>query len=228
LNREEVASRIDHAVLKPEATVDDVEAACRLAVEYKIASVIVKPSFVEQAKEFLKGSGVMVGTVVGFPHGSQTTRVKVAEAKELLELGVPELDMVMNIGKLLSGDLDYVREDIQQVAEAAHATGAVLKVIIESNLLNRQMIVTACKLVEEAGADYVKTSTGFNGGGATLEAVKLMKASVSSKVKVKAAGGIRSFRQAVEYIQAGCSRLGTSGTKAILSTDQGEEGSSDY
>lgn len=216
MNRKELASRIDHAVLKPESTIRDVEEACRMAKKYGIASVIVKPSFVEVAQQHLKESGVMVGTVIGFPNGAQTTRAKVEEAREAVEKGIPELDMVMNVGRLLSGDFEYVREDIRRVAETAHAGNALLKVIIETGLLNREMKEMACRLVDEAGADYVKTATGFNGGGATLEDVRLMKESVSPRVKVKAAGGIRNFEQAVAFIQAGCSRLGTSATEAIL------------
>ncbi|MCX7748629.1 MAG: deoxyribose-phosphate aldolase [Clostridia bacterium] len=217
MEKKTIASMIDHAVLKPEASDKDLKRECEIAARYKVASVCVKPSHVTLAGECLKGTGVKVSTVIGFPHGSATTFCKAAEARESIQNGAEELDMVINIGKLLSGDFDYVRQDIKEVVDIAHEKGALLKVIIETSLLSDEMKVTACKLAEEAGADYVKTSTGFNGGGATLEDVLLMRKSVSDKVKVKASGGIKNFDQAAAFIDAGCLRLGTSATEQILS-----------
>lgn len=225
MDKKTIAGMIDHAVLKPEATDMDLERECSIAVKYGVASVCVKPSHVVMAKKLLASSGVAVSTVIGFPHGSTTTGCKVAEALEALENGAVELDMVINIGRLLSGDMDFVREDIKSVVEAAHKRGALLKVIIETSLLSDEMKAYACRLSEEAGADFVKTSTGFNGGGAALADIVIMKNSVSPKVRLKASGGIKSFQQAVEFAEAGCSRLGTSSTEAIL---QGGTSNSTY
>jgi deoxyribose-phosphate aldolase len=211
-----IASMIDHAVLRPEATDEDLQRECAVAVKYKVASVCVKPSHVRQAFKFVDGTGVLVSTVIGFPHGSTTTRCKEIEAEEAIENGAMELDMVINIGKLLSRDSDYVKKDINCIAMLAHKKGVLLKVIIETSLLNDEMKVLACKLSEEGGADFVKTSTGFNGGGANILDIEIMKASVSSKIKVKASGGIKTFEQSEELANAGCSRLGTSNTESIL------------
>jgi len=225
MDRKVIAAIIDHAVLKPEMTDSDLERECGIALKYGVASVCVKPSHVNMASRLLQGSEVKVCTVIGFPHGSVTTRCKVEEALDALKDRAHELDMVINVGKLLSGDFDYVRNDIKAVADTAHDNNAILKVIIETSLLDNAMKETACRLAEEAGADFVKTSTGFNGGGATIEDILLMRNSVSSRVRLKASGGIKSFGQAVEFAKAGCSRLGTSNTVSILnSDDSGEAG----
>lgn len=217
MDRNTVASMIDHAILKPQATADDVKKGAEIAARFGIASLIVKPTFVKQAKELLKDTKVKVGCVIGFPHGISTTRCKVEEALDAIRDGADELDMVMNIGEFMSGNFEYVKNDMKQVAEAAHQHGILLKAILEIALLPEEMKAKACRLAEEAGVDYVKTATGFNGGGATLHDVEIMVKTVSPRVKVKAAGGIRTFEQAVEFIQAGCSRLGTSATETILS-----------
>jgi deoxyribose-phosphate aldolase len=216
LKKEYIASLIDHAVLRPEATDTDLERECRIAAKYKVASVCVKPSHIRLATELLQGTGVKVSTVIGFPHGSTTTACKAAEAEEAIDNGASELDMVINIGMLLSNNFDYVRNDIKQVADICHKNGKIIKVIIEAALLNDDIKAIASRLSEECGADYVKTSTGFNGRGATLDDIAVMKASVSSKVKIKASGGIKTLGQAVAYAEAGCSRLGTSSTAQIL------------
>ncbi len=211
-----IASMIDHAVLKPDATDSDVERECAIAMKYKVASICVKPSHVEYAANILKGSSVKVSTVIGFPHGTTTTRCKLAEAQEAIENGASELDMVVNIGKLLSRDFDYVEKDIRSVVDEAHSKGAIVKVILETALLNDEMKVAACKISDKCGADYVKTSTGFNGRGADLADITLMRSSVSDKVGIKASGGIKNFEQAVEFAKAGCTRLGTSSTIDIV------------
>lgn len=211
-----IAAMIDHAVLKPDATDFDLHNECEIAKKYKVASVCVKPSHVKKAAELLCGSRVYVSTVIGFPHGATTTSCKAFEAAEAIENGAKELDMVINIGKLLSDDFEYVKEDIGEIARLAHKRGVLLKVIIETSLLNDKMKVIACKLSEEAGADYVKTSTGFNGAGANLMDIEIMKKTVSSKVKIKASGGIKNFEQAVMFANAGCHRLGISNTENIL------------
>ena len=211
-----IASMIDHAVLRPDATDDELKRECAVAIEYKVATVCVKPSHVREARKLLEGTGVGVSTVIGFPHGSTTTACKAAEAAEAVENGASELDMVINIGKLLSGDLQYVKDDIGKVARTAHAGGALLKVIIETSLLNDTQKALVCRLAEEEGADFVKTSTGFNGGGAAIKDINIMKSSVSEKMGIKASGGIKTFEQGEELVKAGCTRLGTSATEKIL------------
>lgn len=212
----QLAKVIDHSLLKPEMTEAETIAGCELAKRYQVASVCVKPSFVSLAKKLLDGSGVLVGTVIGFPHGGCTTAAKVFESKDAMTNGAVELDMVLNIGQLRSGNYDYVRQDIQAVCEAAHAGGAKVKVILENAYLTDEQKVIACKLCEEAGADWVKTSTGFAPSGATLEDLRLMRRTVSEKVQVKAAGGVRTLDALLDVIDAGCTRSGATATAAIL------------
>ncbi|HPD00317.1 MAG TPA: deoxyribose-phosphate aldolase [Acetivibrio sp.] len=214
-DRRTVVSMIDHAVLKPDATDGEVRDQCMLAVKYSVASVCVKPCHVALAHEILKGSNVKVSTVIGFPHGSTTTQCKIHEAVEAIENGAVELDMVMNIGKLLSKDYDYVKKEIETIVTAAHEKGVEVKVIIETALLTDEQKAVASKLSKEAGADYLKTSTGFNGRGATLEDIRIMREAAGPDMKLKASGGIKTFDQAVEFIKAGCVRLGTSSTVAV-------------
>ena len=212
---EQLAKTIDHSLLRPELTEDDVIAGCELARQYHVASVCVKPCHVRLAAGLLAGSDVAVGTVVGFPHGSSTTATKVAEAKEALVNGAVELDMVINIGELRSGHADTVREDIRAVVEAA-AGKAIVKVILENAYLTDEQKVLGCKLAEEAGAHFVKTSTGFAPTGATLPDLKLMRASVGPQVQVKAAHGVRTLDAILEVIDAGTTRVGATATAAIL------------
>lgn len=213
---EQLAKVIDHSLLRPELTEDDVIAGCELAHRYHTATVCVKPCHVTLAAEILENSDVVVSTVIGFPHGSNLTAVKVAEAKLALESGAKELDMVLNIGQLRSGKHDYVRTDIKAVCDEAHAQGAKVKVILENAYLTDEEKVIACKLCEEAGADWVKTSTGFAPGGATLEDLRLMRRTVSDKVQVKAAGGVRTLDAILEVIDVGCTRCGATATAVIL------------
>jgi len=221
--RNEVAKYIDHAVLKPNHTDDDVRKACEMAKRWNIASVCVKPCHVLLAKKLLEGSDVKVCTVIGFPNGSTTTVTKAFETIDAIMDGASEIDMVMNVGKLISGDEHYVLNDIKRVVNICHSENVICKVIIETSLLTDDLKVKACELVKQAGADYVKTSTGFNGGGATLEDIALMKNTVGDQVKIKASGGIKTYEQAVAFIEAGCSRLGTSSTEEILSGGEGKE-----
>ncbi|HEY9060111.1 MAG TPA: deoxyribose-phosphate aldolase [Pseudobacteroides sp.] len=221
-----IAKMIDHAVLKPDAADLDVERECQIALRLDIASVCVKPCHVKLAYSILKDSDVMVSTVIGFPHGGTTTACKVAEACEAIENGASELDMVINIGKLLSGDYTYVKNDIEAVAKAAHSKNAALKVIIETALLDDERKRISSRLSEEAGADFVKTSTGFNGSGADPDDIVLIKNSVSSNMKIKASGGIKTLDQAVRFIELGCKRLGTSSTEQILTGKHKEDKSS--
>jgi deoxyribose-phosphate aldolase len=212
----QLAKVIDHSLLKPELTEEDVVAGCELAHKYHAATVCVKPTHVKLAAEVLKDSDVIVSTVVGFPHGSNRTEIKVLEAELAMDDGAFELDMVLNIGQLRSGKLDFVRKDIKAVCDAAHTRGAKVKVILENAYLTDEEKVTACKLCEEAGADWVKTSTGFAPGGATLEDLKLMRETVSEKVQVKAAGGVRTLDSILPVIDIGCTRVGATATAVIL------------
>jgi len=213
---EQLAKVIDHSLLKPELTEDDVIAGCELAHKYHVATVCVKPCHVKLASELLKDSDVLVSTVVGFPHGSNRTEVKVLEAELAMDDGAVELDMVLNIGQLRSGKYDYVRDDIQAVCDVAHVRGAKVKVILENAYLTDEQKVVACKLAEEAGADWVKTSTGFAPGGATLEDLRLMRETVSNKVQIKAAGGVRTLDAILPVIDVGCTRVGATATAVIL------------
>lgn len=213
---EQLAKVIDHSLLRPELTEEDVVAGCALAARYHTATVCVKPCHVRLAKEALKNSDVIVSTVVGFPHGSNLTAIKVAEAQQAILDGALELDMVLNIGQLRSGKVEYVREDIRAVCEVAHAQGVRVKVILENSYLTDEQKVLACKLSEEAGADWVKTSTGFAPSGATLEDLRLMRRSVSPKVQVKAAGGVRTLPALLDVIDTGATRCGATATAAIL------------
>ena len=204
----------DHTNLKPDATKDDIRKLCDEAREYDFASVCVNGIYTAFAKECLSGSDVKMCVVVGFPLGAISTEVKAFEAKKAVEDGADEIDMVLPVGLLKAGEYDDVYEDIKAVREACE--GRVLKVIFENCLLTEEEIIKACELSVKAGADYVKTSTGFSTGGATISDVALMKAHVDGKCKVKAAGGIRDYNTAASMIEAGADRLGTSATIKII------------
>jgi deoxyribose-phosphate aldolase len=212
---EQLAKMIDHSLLRPEMTREEVIAGCELAKKYHVASVCVKPCHVKLAKEILAGSDVAVGTVVGFPHGAATTEIKAAEARLGMEHGAVELDMVLNIGELRSGNAAYVRDDIKAVVDVANGK-AIVKVIFENSYLNDEQKILACKLCEEAGADFVKTSTGYSSSGMTVEDLRLMRANVSPKVQVKAAHGIRTLQAALSVVDAGATRFGATQTATIL------------
>jgi deoxyribose-phosphate aldolase len=209
-----VAKTIDHSTLGPAMTLDEVKAGCEVALKYDVASVCCKPADVKFVASILKGSDVLVGTVVGFPHGSSTTQSKVFETKEAVANGAVEIDVVINIGHLKSGKIQEVQSEITAVVAAA--AGNQVKVILENAYLTDEEKITACKLVEAAGADYVKTSTGFAPTGATLADVKLMRATCSPKVKVKSAGGVKTLGQLLEFLDAGIDRSGSSSTASIL------------
>jgi len=215
MTREELACLVDHTLLKPEATEADIKKLCREAGQYKFFSVCVNPSYVKLASKLLRGSGVKVCTVVGFPLGANATEVKIFEAQKGLEDGASEVDMVANIGALRGGNFDLAGKDIMGVAEAAKEWGAVVKVILETGLLSDGEIAEACKVCEWAGADFVKTSTGFGPRGASVEDVRLIKR--SCRLKVKASGGIRNLEQFLAMIEAGADRIGTSAGVAIIS-----------
>jgi deoxyribose-phosphate aldolase len=231
---ESIVNLIDHAVLHPTQTDADVRAACEFCAALGVASVCVKPSFVPLAAECLAGSQVLVSTVIGFPHGGVATETKAAEARLACELGAREVDMVANLGKVLSGDWDYVEADIRAVVDAARSHGAITKVIFESGLLpNDEVKIRLCQASEAAGAAFVKTSTGFGfvkgeGGGmiatgATEHDVRLMRATCSPAVQVKASGGIRDYATARRFVDLGATRLGTSATREIAAGERGEQ-----
>ena len=213
---EQVAKTIDHSILKPDFTYADVEAGAQLALKFNTASYCIRPMDVAAAAKALAGSTVNVCTVIGFPHGSTTSAVKAFETADAIKNGAVEIDMVINVSALLSGDFDFVEQDIRGVVEVAHAAGASVKVIFETAFLNDELIVKACELTEQAGADYVKTSTGFASEGATLHNVKLMKATVGDRLKVKSSGGVRTLDQLIDYMDAGVTRSGCSATQQVL------------
>jgi len=211
-----IAALIDHTILKPEATRADVVKVCREAREYRFASVCVNPYWVPLVARELAGSGVKVCTVVGFPLGATTTDTKVAETTGALRNGAQEIDMVINVGALRSGEFDTVRNDIEQVARAAHRAGAILKVILETALLDDSQKTMASTLAKAAGADFVKTSTGFSSAGATAHDVALMRAAVGPEMGVKASGGIRTLQDVRTMTAAGATRIGASASVKIV------------
>jgi len=215
---ESLGSMIDHAVLSPAATIEDLQTGCRVAAEYNVASICVRPCDVIAAAELLENSPVKVGTVISFPHGSCTTEIKSAETVQAVADGAEEIDMVINFGRFISGPDEaaagFLRDEIQSVVTAAN--GKCLKIILECCYLNHQQITAACKIVKDSGAKFVKTSTGFGTGGATVEDVALMREIVGADFGVKASGGIRTLSDATTMISAGANRLGTSKTAEIL------------
>lgn len=210
---------IDHTLLKPEATVEQIELLCKEAVEYQFKSVCIPPRYIETAQAIIEGSSTVVCTVIGFPLGYQTSEVKAFEAKDAVNRGAAEIDMVIAIGALKDKEFDYVQKDIQAVRDAI-GPEIVLKVILETCLLTDEEIIKACERAIQADCDFVKTSTGFSTGGATVEAVSLMKKTVGDRAGVKASGGVRDRASAEKMIEAGATRLGTSsGTKIIEASE---------
>jgi len=222
-----LAKMIDHSILHPTMTDDDLRRECEVARKYDVASVCVKPYAVKQAVELLKGSDVLVGCVIGFPAGNSAIAVKVFEAENACKDGAVEIDMVINIGKALQGDWEYIASEIKSVTDSCHKLGAIVKVIFETDYVTKETnIVKLCQICTEVGADYVKTSSGFgfvkqaNGDynyvGATIPVLELMKKSVGPKVKVKAAGGVRTLDQLIAVKKAGCSRCGATATIVMM------------
>jgi deoxyribose-phosphate aldolase len=223
----ELAKMIDHSLLHPTMTDKELEEGCAIAKKYEVASVCIKPYYVRRAAELLRGSGVLVGAVIGFPHGNSSTDSKRYETELACRDGAVEIDMVINIGKALSGDWNYVEQDIRAVCEQAHKQGAIVKVIFENDFLpSDEVKIKLCQICERAGADYVKTSTGYgfvkqkdgsyNYKGATEHDLKLMRAHCSPKVRVKAAGGVRDLDGLIRVRELGAERCGASATVAML------------
>lgn len=216
LTERDIAKTIDHSLLRPELDDGFVEAGCRLAATYDVASVCVRPTDVRRAKAILGGTGVAVGTTIGFPHGNHLTEIKVLEARRALADGATELDMVLQIGALRSGRDQDVEDDIRAVVEVGHEAGALVKVIFENAYLTDDQKIRACRLTETAGGDFVKTSTGFAPSGATHEDLRLMRANTSPHVQVKAAGGVRTLDALLAVMDLGVTRIGATATETII------------
>ncbi|MGO4994634.1 deoxyribose-phosphate aldolase [Jeotgalibaca porci] len=212
-----LAGYFDHTILSPDARRADVKRVCDEAKQFKTATVCVNGHWIPFVKEQLEGTSVKPIAVIGFPFGAGTTASKVFEAQEAIDLGAEEIDMVINIGEMLDGNLEFVQADVKAVVDAVHAKGKLLKVIIETAYLNDEQIVTVSKLSKEAGTDFVKTSTGYASAGATVENVKLMREAVGENVGVKASGGIRTVEDVEAMMAAGANRLGLSRTVEIMS-----------
>jgi deoxyribose-phosphate aldolase len=214
LEYRDVAKTIDHSLLRPELDLETVRAGIELALRYDVASATVRPADVAAAAELVAGSDVLISTVVGFPHGSHTTATKAAETAQLIDAGADEIDMVLNIGRLISGEDDYVERDIHAVVEAAE--GRLVKVIFENAYLDDAQKIRACELTAAAGAGFVKTSTGFAASGATIEDLRLMRMHSPAHVQVKAAGGVRTLDALLEVMNVGVTRVGATATETIL------------
>lgn len=213
---QDIAKMIDHSLLNPTLTEKELEQGCYIAVQYDVASVCIMPFYLHRCTEILAGSGVQASTTIGFPHGGHSTAIKVTEAGQALKDGGQELDMVVNISKVLSADWEYVHNDIKAVLQVTHDAGQKLKVIFENCYLAKEHIIRLCQICGELGADWVKTSTGYGSGGATLDDVRLMRTHSPAHVQVKAAGGIRTLDQLLAMRQAGVTRVGLSRTVQIL------------
>lgn len=216
LTYDAIAKRIDHSLLGPTLGGPELEEGCRLAARYGVASVCIKPYAVDLAARILKGTGVEVGTTIGFPHGGHSTAVKVFESRQAIADGATELDMVINIGQALAGEWDAVKADIDAVTRVAHEGGAVVKVIFENCYLGDDQKTRLCLICGEVGADYVKTSTGYGSGGSTFEDLELMRRVSPPHVKLKAAGGVRTLDMMIRCAEIGCDRIGSSRIAEIL------------
>jgi len=216
--QEQIVSLIDHTLLKPEATRADLDTCINTAIDADVKAMCIRPMDVAYSAKKLEGSSVLLCTVIGFPHGTVTTATKVAETIEAVKHGAIEVDMVMNLGLFASGEYEQVQDDIAQVVKAAKSTNpeAEIKVILETCLWTDEQVIKACELTEAAGADFVKTSTGFAASGATTEVIRLMRKTVGDRLGVKASGGVRTLDALIDMAEAGASRVGASGTPAIL------------
>ena len=212
----QIAKAIDHSLLKPEMTTQEVIDGCKLAMDYDCATVCVKPCDVILADGILKDSDVLVTTVIGFPHGHNLKQIKLLEAEIAIDQGCKELDMVLNIGRLKSREFDYIEDEIGAICDLSHKMGVIVKVIFENAYLSEEEIISACRISEKAGADFVKTSTGYAKSGATIKDIKLMRAVCSPAVRIKAAHGVRTLKNALEVLAAGAVRFGATATKQIM------------
>jgi deoxyribose-phosphate aldolase len=213
---EDIAGMMEHPVLRPELSEEEVRTGCEIARQYGIAAVTVRPADADLALSWMRGSGVAIASVVSYPHGSQTTPVKLYETHDLLRRGVTEIDTVINLGKMISRQFQYVETELQQMAEACHESGAILKVAFENGYLSEDLKTIACKIVHNAGADYARTSTPFGPSPYSLDDVALMKRLLGERVKIKASGGVRTIADVLALREAGCARIGTISTVPIL------------
>jgi deoxyribose-phosphate aldolase len=213
---QDIAKMIDHSLLNPTLAVEELEKGIRLALAYDVASVCIMPYYLRRCADLLRGSTIKAGTTIGFPHGGHTTAIKVAEARQALDDGGEELDMVVNISKVRSEDWDYVRDDIRAVVEVTHGRGGKVKVIFENAYLEDLHKIRLCEICGEVGADWVKTSTGYGSGGATIEDLRLMRKHSPARVQIKAAGGVRDLDTALAVRVAGATRFGCTRTTEIL------------
>ena len=213
----DLAVKIDHTLLRPEVQFDDVKVLCREAMEHHFATVCIPPLFVQDAAKILRGSGVKVATVIGFPFGYSATSAKVEEAKNAFDNGAKEIDVVMNVTAFKNKRWSYVKNDIQSVTTTAHLQNKIIKVIIESGILTEEEILRACEICTESEVDFVKTSTGFNGPGASVDVVRLLRANLPENIRIKASGGIRTRDFAESLIEAGADRIGSSTSVNLIS-----------
>jgi deoxyribose-phosphate aldolase len=213
---ESIAKMIDHSLLNPILTVTDLDVGCKLAADYNVASVCILPYYLKQCTDMLQGTTVKPSTTIGFPHGGHTTKTKLAEAEQAIKDGGEELDMVINISKTLSGDWDYVKNEIKELTDLTHSHDQKIKVIFENCYLKDAHIIKLCEICGEIGVDWVKTSTGYGTGGATIEDLQLMRKHSPAEVQVKAAGGVRDLNKLLEVRALGVSRCGASRTKEML------------
>lgn len=220
---EEIAKMIDHSLLKPMLTDKEIEEGCKIASKYRVATVCVRPSDVVFAEKLLKGTNVLVTTVIGFPHGTTTIHAKSAEAEEAIKNGCRELDVVLNIGKLKSHDYDYVKRDLRAVVDLAHKHNVIVKVIFENCYLTDEEKIAACGICNEINADFVKTSTGYGTGGAEDRDLILMRKHAKASIQVKAAGGVRTLERALRVRELGCTRFGCTATVEILEALKGNK-----
>ena len=220
----DISKMIDHSLLQPKTPEADLDAGIRLAVAYDVASVCIMPYYLKKCAEMMADSTVRPSTVIGFPHGGHTTAIKAKEVEQAIADGCEELDMVVNISQVLSGQWDYVKTDIKAVIDVAHAAGQQVKVIFENCYLNDDQKIRLCEICSELNADWVKTSTGYGTGGATMEDLTLMRKHAAEHVQVKAAGGVREFGKLLEVRGLGVSRVGASATKVILDACREELG----
>jgi deoxyribose-phosphate aldolase len=212
----QLAKYIDSTILKPETSYKDIETLCSNAAAYQFASVCVLPYYVGYAANILDGTSVKICSVAGFPLGANMISTKLEEAESLLESGCNEVDMVINIGAVMNSNFSFVREEIEAISELCHSNDAIVKVIIETCLLNTEQKIEMCKIVSDSGADYIKTSTGFSTSGATIADIELFTNYLTNNVKIKASGGIKNLETTLRFIEAGASRIGTSSGKIII------------
>ena len=216
LNYDDIAGMIEHAVLRPELSEEEVRAGCEIARQYRIAAINVRPSDVDQAVRWMEGSSVAIASVVSFPHGSATTAVKLYETRDLLRRGAKEIDTVLNVGKMISRKFQYVEMELQQMAQACHEAGAILKVAFENAYLTEDLKTIACRLCKRAEVDYARTSTPFGPAPYSLDDIRLMQRLCGDRVKLKASGGVRTLIDVMSVREAGCTRVGTIATVPIL------------